>query len=61
MNFAKSFRMSERWSVQFRAEVFNALNRANFGVPGVTIGGGFGQIVSANDARIVQFALKLPF
>jgi hypothetical protein len=61
VNLAKDFRITERWSAQFRAEFFNALNRANFGVPGVTIGGGFGQIVSANEARIIQFALKLRF
>jgi hypothetical protein len=30
-------------------------------VPGVTLGAGFGQIVNANDVRIIQFALKLKF
>ena len=48
--------------MQFRAEFFNALNRANFGVPGVTMGAGFGQIVAmATEARIIQFALKYRF
>jgi hypothetical protein len=60
-NLAKDFRIYERLNAQFRAEFFNALNHANFGVPGVTLGAGFGQIVSAADARIVQFALKLRF
>ena len=60
-NLAKDFAIWERVSAQFRAEFFNALNRSNFGVPGVTLGAGFGQIVSANDARIIQFALKLKF
>ncbi len=60
-NLAKDFAIYERLSAQFRAEFFNALNHTNFGVPGVMIGGGFGQIVSANDARIIQFALKLKF
>ena len=60
-NLAKDFAIYERFSAQFRAEFFNALNHTNFGVPGVMIGGGFGQIVSANDARIIQFALKLKF
>src|SRR5262249_39603728 len=60
-NLAKDFAIWERLMAQFRAEFFNALNRANFGVPGVSLGGGFGQIVSANDARIIQFALKLKF
>jgi hypothetical protein len=60
-NLAKDFRISEQWSAQFRGEFFNALNHANFGVPGVTIGAGFGQIVNAYDARIIQLALKLRF
>lgn len=60
-NLAKNFAFTERFSAQFRAEFFNAFNHANFGVPGVTAGAGFGQIVNANDARIIQFALKLKF
>lgn len=60
-NLSKEFPIWERVSTQFRAEFFNALNRANFGIPGVTLGAGFGQIVSASDARIIQFALKLKF
>jgi hypothetical protein len=60
-NLAKDFQLTERFNAQFRAEFFNALNHTNYGVPGVTIGAGFGQIVSAADARIIQFALKLRF
>jgi hypothetical protein len=60
-NLAKDFAITEDWTAQFRGEFFNALNRANFGVPGVTIGAGFAQIVNAYDARIIQFALKLRF
>jgi len=61
-NLSKSFHLTEKQSVQFRAEFFNALNHPNFGVPGVNIGGGFGQIVStATEARIIQFALKYRF
>lgn len=58
-NLAKDFAVYEKWNVQFRAEFFNALNHSNFGVPGVTFGAGFGQIVSTAEARIIQFALKL--
>jgi hypothetical protein len=60
-NLAKTFAINERVSAQLRGEFFNALNRANFGVPGVTVGAGFGQIVSANEARIIQLAVKLNF
>lgn len=61
-NLNKTFAITERHKVQFRTEFFNAFNRANFSVPGVNIGGGFGQIVSSStEARIIQFALKYRF
>jgi len=60
-NLAKDFSLTERVGLQFRAGFFNAFNHTNFGVPGVTVGAGFGQIVSAADARIIQGALKLEF
>ena len=60
-NVAKTFAITERVNTQLRGEFFNALNHSNFGVPGVTTGAGFGQIVSAYDARIIQIALKLRF
>lgn len=61
VNAAKTFMLTESVHLQFRAELFNALNHTNLGVPGITTGAGFGQIVSANDARIIQLALKLRF
>jgi hypothetical protein len=60
-NLSKSFSITERQSLQLRAEFFNAFNHTNLGVPGIQIGAGFGQIVSANDGRIIQFALKYRF
>jgi hypothetical protein len=58
----KTFTITENQSVQFRSEFFNAFNRANFSVPGINVGAGFGQIVStATEARIIQFALKYRF
>jgi len=61
-NLNKTFPITERHSLQFRAEFFNAFNRANFSVPGVTMGAGFGQIVNTStEARIIQFALKYRF
>ncbi len=59
---AKNFRLTERRSLQFRTELFNAFNRANFGPPNIARdSSGFGQILTASNARIIQFALKLYF
>ncbi|HJZ69761.1 MAG TPA: TonB-dependent receptor [Blastocatellia bacterium] len=59
---AKNFHLSERRYVQFRTELFNAFNRANFGPPNIARdSGGFGQILSAGDARIIQFGVKFYF
>ena len=60
-NFAKNFHIDDVRRLQFRTELFNAFNRTNLGVPGVRMQGGFGQIVNASNARIIQFALKLYF
>ena len=58
----KTFPITERWTLQFRAEFFNAFNRANFNSPGTTVSaGGFGSILSARDPRIGQLALKILF
>jgi outer membrane receptor protein involved in Fe transport len=57
---AKNFAIGGRRSLQFRAEVFNAFNRANFGPPNIARDStGFGQILTAGPARIVQFGLKV--
>ena len=59
----KKLRFRDFRSVEFRAEVFNLLNRANFGIPVRTIGDpGFGSSVNTvTPARVVQFAIKLGF
>jgi hypothetical protein len=58
----KDFRIDETRRIQFRWEVFNALNRANFNPPDIRAeNSGFGQILSAQNARIMQFALKFYF
>ena len=58
----KNFQIRESHQIQFRAEIFNLFNRPNFGNPvnGLT-SSDFGRILFANDARIVQFALKYKF
>ena len=66
MNFdftlAKNFPVGDRRSLQFRTELFNAFNRANFGPPNIARdSSGFGQILTAGTARIIQFGLKFYF
>jgi Carboxypeptidase regulatory-like domain len=60
---SKKFRFTEDRVLIFRTEVFNLLNRANFGLPIGTIGApGFGTAVeTVNPARMIQFALKYGF
>ena len=59
-SLAKSFQVTEKWRLQFRAEAFNASNTPYFGLPGTTIGQpGVGTINSAGEPRRVQFGLKL--
>lgn len=58
----KSITLSERQSVQFRAELFNILNHPNFELPNNQIGTpNFGRITQAGPPRLVQFALKYFF
>jgi hypothetical protein len=59
---AKNFPIGERRYVQFRTELFNAFNHPNFGPPNIAReSSGFGQILTAGNARIIQFGLKLYF
>ena len=59
----KHFRFGESHDLEFRTEVFNVLNRANFGIPIRTVfNPGFGSAVeTATPARTIQFALKYAF
>lgn len=58
----KNAKISDRYSLQFRAEFYNALNNVNFGAPdGGLTDSSFGQITSAQDPRILQMALKVMF
>jgi hypothetical protein len=61
-NLAKEVRITERQSLQFRAEFFNALNHTNLGIPGMTVGSGFGEITTTETSnRQIQFGLKIRF
>jgi hypothetical protein len=58
----KDFRMSERFTLQFRSEFFNTFNHPNFGSPNTSFGAGaFGQITSMKNPRIGELVLKLRF
>jgi hypothetical protein len=63
LSFGKVFRVTERRSLQFRSEFFNAANHPNWGLPGVSFGtSSFGKITSTTgDARTLQFGLKFLF
>jgi hypothetical protein len=58
---SKRFRIGTR-SFQFRWEVFNVLNKANFNNPTSALNSSnFGRILTAGDPRIMQFAVKFDF
>jgi carboxypeptidase family protein len=55
------FRISSQ-QLQFRWEIFNVMNKANFNNPTTALNSSnFGRILSAGDPRIMQFALKFDF
>ena len=58
----KNFRVAESKQFQFRAELFNILNRANFRLPDSDISSPtFNHILAAQAPRQVQFALKFMY
>jgi len=62
ISLQKNFRLTERFTAQFRAESFNALNRANYNVPINNLGNAlFGRILTAGEARQFQLMLKVTF
>ncbi len=62
MSLQRNFKITETTRLQFRAEAFNIFNRANFIIPvGVLGAANFGKLLAAEDARQMQFALKLYF
>jgi hypothetical protein len=59
--FHKNTRITERVALEFRGELFNAFNHAQFENPSGDISGDIGHVTSAHDGRIGQLALKLSF
>jgi hypothetical protein len=58
----KNFNIAERIRLQFRSEFFNGLNNVNFSNPDSNFDSpNFGRILSAGEARQIQFGLKLLF
>ncbi len=62
LGLARNFQIHEEHRVQFKVELFNSLNHANFGFPGATVGAAnFGVIRSAARPREIQLALRYSF
>lgn len=58
----RTVELAEARSVQFRAEVFNLFNHANFDLPNNEIGTpNFGAITEARSPRLIQLALRFEF
>ncbi|HLJ14505.1 MAG TPA: TonB-dependent receptor [Bryobacteraceae bacterium] len=59
----RRFSVREGQTIELRAEVFNALNHPNIGIPGPypDFGPFFGKAFSAGDPRRMQFALRFDF
>jgi len=59
---AKTWTLAGTSQVEFRWEIFNLFNRANFDIPNRTFGTpNFGRIFSAKNAREMQVGLRVAF
>ncbi len=58
----RTFRLAGPQTMQVRWEVFNVINHVNYNAPVTSLNSGtFGQILTAGDPRIMQFALKFSY
>jgi hypothetical protein len=58
----RMFKLPSGQNLQFRWEIFNVVNKVNYNPPVTALNSAsFGQIQSAADPRIMQFALKVDF
>jgi hypothetical protein len=62
-SISKIFRITERQQLQFRTDIFNTFNHANFAAPDAIVGDAAeGQVTSTSvDNRRLQFALRYSF
>ena len=62
LSIQKDWYVGQDGRLEFRWEIFNLLNRANFDVPNRVFGTpNFGRIFSAQNAREMQFGLRYSF
>jgi len=62
MGVTRKFQVSERQTLEFRAEAFNVPNHVNPGLPDTILSNStFGKILSAGDPRVMQMAFKFVF
>ena len=62
MALYKTFALPGEETLQFRAEMFNIANHTNFATVSTTFGAGnYGQVLSARDPRVGEFALRYNF
>ncbi|HZS98969.1 MAG TPA: carboxypeptidase regulatory-like domain-containing protein [Terriglobales bacterium] len=59
--FHKATHITERVALEFRGELFNAFNHAQFKNPDGDVNGNIGLVTDVQDPRIGQLALKLSF
>jgi hypothetical protein len=62
LTFTKITRLGENHRVEFRTELYNALNHGQFLRPNTTVGSPqFGSISAARDGRQIQLGLKFVY
>ena len=62
LSLLKNFAVREQHHFQFRWELFNVLNHANFGLPANAVNAvNAGTLLSADSGRLMQFALRYSF
>jgi hypothetical protein len=58
----RNIRFADTRGIQLRWEIFNVLNHTNFNAPVTALNSAnFGKIITAQDPRLMQFALKFDF